>query len=285
MNGHINHLRFCLVAAGLLCLVINGLAQERESKESTDTAAEEKARMARAARHMEQCVARLASDAEREIELIEQPLLTFGDSARANQNGSLWAFGKSGRPLAFLELYKGTQRTDRWVHAAMLTGKSLIVMKTPLGDQWRPEKLQIEPIAIAEAPAPEAKEAQRLRQLRELARRFAAHEFWDPDNSRFELRLLAQPVHRFSDPKGGIQDAAAFVLAHGTNPEVILLAEAIGQDLQTARWHYSLARVGSAEMHVEMNSKEVWKCGRAAGIVGSPTDPYWLFFSTSFESE
>lgn len=36
--------------------------------------------------------------------LVEQPLLAFGDAARGNSLGSLWAFGAHGRPAAFLEL-------------------------------------------------------------------------------------------------------------------------------------------------------------------------------------
>ena len=75
---------------------------------------------------------------------------------------------------------------------------------------------------LAAAPPPAAKEAARLRQIKEIARRFTAHEFWDPENSRFELRLLVQPVHRYRDAAGEIQDGAMFVLAHGTNPEAML---------------------------------------------------------------
>ena len=274
-------MRICCAVLGVLCAALTLAGGQETDQEKVD---EEKARLARCLKHMQQCDARLAKDSEKQVELLERPVLTFGDSARANQNGSLWAFGTKGRPLAFIELYKGTERTDRWVHAATLTGKDLIVMKTPSG-QWKPEKLQIEPVAIADAPAPEAKETQRLRQARELARRFTAHEFWDPDNSRSELRLLAQPVHRYSDDKQELQDGAAFVIAHGTNPEVVLLIEALGKDLKTARWHYSLARLGSAEMHVELDGKEVWKCGRAPGVVGSPSDPYWLFFAVSADGD
>jgi len=262
-----------------MLLVFMAAASSQETEQ--EKADEDKARLARYLKHMQQCDARLASDIEKQVELLERPVLLFGDSARANQNGSLWAFGKKGRPLAFIELYRGTRPTDNWIHAATLTGQDLIVMKTPLSGQWKPGKVQIEPVVVKDAPAPEAKEAQRLRQARALARRFTAHEFWDPDNSRFELRLLAQPVHRYSDAKQEVQDGAAFVIAHGTNPEVILLMEALGKDLETARWHYSLARLGSAEIHVELDGKEVWKCGRAPGVVGSPSDPYWLFFAVS----
>jgi hypothetical protein len=126
---------------------------------------------------------------------------------------------------------------------------------------------------------PDAKEAVRLRQLKELARRFTGHEFWDPDNSKFELRLLVQPVHRYSDPKTGLHDGAAFTLAHGTNPEIVLLIEALGPSLAAARWHFSVAPLGSAELHVALDDEEVWKRDRTPGVVGRPADSYWLFLS------
>jgi hypothetical protein len=209
------------------------------------------------------------------VQLVDRPLLTYGDSARVNKNGTLWAFGASGRPAAILELYQDTG--TRWVHAVTLTGASSVTMKTPVAAAWTPAETQIAPAPIPEADAPLDRELRRTRQLKELARRFTAHEFWDPDNSRFELRLLEQPVLRYKDAEAGIQDGAVFVLAHGTNPEVIVLIEAIGKTIEEARWHYSLARLGSAELHVELDGKEVWKQGRTPGIVGRPVDPYWLF--------
>jgi hypothetical protein len=219
------------------------------------------------------------SPSDEEVQLQTRPLLTFGDSARANKNGTLWAFGISGRPLAILELYQGGETDSRWFHAVTLTSESLVTMKTPLAAVWKPTALQIKPVAFAGADAPLDRDQRRSRQLKELARKFTAHEFWDPDNSRFELRLLEQPVHRYKDPEAGIHDGAVFILAHGTNPEVVLLIEALGKTPDEARWHYALARLGSAELHVELDGKETWKQGRTPGVVGRPADPYWLFFS------
>ena len=71
---------------------------------------------------------------------------------------------------------------------------------------------------------------------------------------------------------------AVFVLAHGTNPEVLIQIEAHA-DEQPPRWRYSLARLGSAEMHVSLDSKEVWTQDRTPGIVGQPVDPYWLLIT------
>ena len=177
---------------------------------------------------------------------------------------------RKGRPLAILELYQGNEINTQWTHAVTLTGSATVTMKTPVAEVWKPASIQIEPVAFAEADPPHGREQRRLSQLKELARGFTAHEFWDPENSRFEMRLLAQPVHRYSDVEAGIHDGAVFVLAHGTNPEVIVLIEALGETLEKARWHYSLARLGSAELHVELDGKEVWKRGRTPGVRGQP---------------
>ena len=50
--------------------------------------------------------------------------------------------------------------------------------------------------------------------------------------------------------------------------------------MDEAKWHYALARLGSAEMHAEIDGKEVWNCEVAgAGRFGRPSEPYWAFLS------
>jgi hypothetical protein len=213
------------------------------------------------------------------IDLIERPLLAFGDSARTHDNGTLWAWGTVGRPVAFMELFQGANTGARWVHAVTLTSSRQVVLVTPESGRWEPAQTPFASTPIPDAPPPAAKEPARLRELKELARQFTAHEFWDPDNSRFELRLLVQPVHRYSQPEAEIQDGAVFVIAHGTNPEGILLIEAVGPSIDEARWHFSLARSSHAELHVEFAGKEVWKTGRASEINNGRTRSYWLFVS------
>lgn len=247
------------------------------SDEQEDAA--KKARLKAATEHIHLLEA-IGADGNKAVSLIERPLLTFGDSARANENGTLWAWGDSGRPLALVELYQPAAG-DVWVHALTLTSTEKITLKTTTAAKWQPESLQLRPELIEGAPAPAAKETQRLRQFKDLARRFAAHEFWDPDNSRFELRLLVQPVLRYSDEKASIQDGAIFVMAHGTNPEVLLFLESIGKSADSSGWQVGFARLGSAELHVEFDGKEIWKVNRAEGIVGKPADPYWLFTSAA----
>jgi hypothetical protein len=137
-----------------------------------------------------------------------------------------------------------------------------------------PDKKKIEFQPIADAPAPAAKESQRLRQIKELSRRFSAHEEWE--GQRHELRLLVQPVLRYADGKT-IHDGALFVIAHGTNPEILLFIEAQGKSLEESRWQFAAARSSSAALHLALDDKEVWKIDIAPGIAGRARDPYWMF--------
>ena len=214
-----------------------------------------------------------------DIDLIERPLLAYADPARINSKGSVWAWGRRGRPVAFLELFQGDEKDKTWVQAVTLTSPRQVRLAIPGGGVWQPAEADFVSRPIPNAPTPDERTSIRLRQLKELARRFSAHEFWDPDNSRFELRLLVQPVLRYSDVGADLHDGAAFLIAHDTNPEAVLLIEALGPSMKEARWHFSLARSSNAEAHVELDGKEVWKCDRSGPANNGPTRNYWLFSS------
>jgi hypothetical protein len=263
----------------IVAVMFFGLLGVAAGQEPPPDDADRAARLKEAEAHLGDLKMTLAGKDE-ELRPIDRPLLIYGDTARSNADGTLWAWGPTGRPLVLMETYRNTYAQKNRVNAITLTSTERVVLKTPQGQSWQPEKTQIELKALPGAAAPEARETGRLRQLREQARRFTAHEFWDPDNSRFELRLLAQPVHRYSAEKTGLLDGAVFVLANGTNPEVILLIEAVAASGNSpARWQYALARLGSAEMHVSIDGTEIWKQDRTPGVVGQPTDPYWIFIT------
>lgn len=218
----------------------------------------------------------VGSNTTAEVMLSPRPLLTFGDAARNNEAGTLWTWTMGKRPVAFAEVFRPTGENPILVNAITLASDQRVEMKLAESHIWRPGKSQRQPkrcpadiAAVADSPM------QRLRQMKEISRRFQAHEFWDPNNSRFELRLLVQPVHRYQDDDAKIVDAGVFALAHGTNPEVLLLIEAIKEN-GTAAWHYDCLRLGSAEIHVLWDDEEVWTVPRTPGVVGLPIDPYWL---------
>jgi len=201
-----------------------------------------------------------------------RPLFSYSDSARRIAEGGIWAWGP-GRPLVMMKSWKNPTGTR--TRAFSLTSEELAIVHGPQAKIWKPEKSDVAPAELRDAPAPDRNEAARLRQLKEQARRFTAHEFWEPDNTRSELRLLIQPVHRYRDQQRQIVDGAVFLLAVDDNPQILLLIEMLSPAAAEFRWQYLLARVSSAELHVALDGHEVWTQDRTPGIVGHPSGSYW----------
>jgi hypothetical protein len=212
------------------------------------------------------------------IHPVARALFTYADSARIIADGAIWAWGNEGRPLAMAKCWKN--RNGSQTCAFSLTSDQLVIAQGPQNKTWQPKELQLEPAELKGAPAPSAKDSLRLIQIKEQSRRFTAHEFWNPDNARYELRLLAQPVHRYKDDKLKIVDGAVFLMAYDTNPQILLLIEIVRPAGEEARWQYSLARVSSADLRVLLDDKEVWARERTPGIIGKSTDYYWHMVTT-----
>jgi hypothetical protein len=215
------------------------------------------------------------------IALPQRPLLTFGDPARSNDTGTVWAYGTTGRPLAVLELYRsGTTGAD-WVHAIALTNTTPVALSLPDGRRWTPVVPDVPRLTVTAEP-PAGTPRLRLAWMKQFVAKCAAHEFWDPDNSRYELRLLPQPLMRYADEPNGLIDGACFVFAHGTNPEILLFVEAVihGQR-QEPEWRLAAAPLGSAELLLEHEGRTLWTRPRAPGVTGTAKDDYWLFLLPS----
>jgi hypothetical protein len=208
----------------------------------------------------------------RPAERVPDPILRFSDVAREHEDGTLWTWGRSGRPLVVLELYKDLG-ADFWAMTMSSLSTTPVRLHSRSGWTWEPERPGLVFQAFASAAAPAAKEPARLRQMKELASRFTAHQFWDPNNQRSELRLLPQPAHRYEDPAAGLLDGALFLFCHSTNPELILVIEATRQNDAAPAWRYALARLGHAEFHAVLGGTEVWQAARVR--VPAANDPYY----------
>jgi hypothetical protein len=220
-------------------------------------------------------------DKSGEVARIKKPLLRFSNPDRVHHHGSLWAWGPKGRPVAFYELFLSGEKTRYWIHAFSSTTTSATERITAVrrGRQvWTPPAAGIALGPFADSPRPATKPADRLQQMKAMAERFSAHEFWYPRNTRYELRLVAKPlpVYRYSDPESGLIDGAVFIFVHHNEPEVIVLIEAVQTDVDKLAWIFGLARMGSAKMHVMLDGREVWQVPNAYRNVGRPVDSYYL---------
>jgi hypothetical protein len=200
---------------------------------------------------------RRAGDERKPLDAKQEPLFRLVDPTRDYPDGTLWAWPEKGRPAALVALsVMSSSQPPRWLYEFVSLSESEVgadfgpdfARWSALGPGW-------EPHAFRDAPAPADSDSGRLRQMRELARRFEAVEFLP---TRFELRLLPQPVLRYADPRAGQLDGAVFLFCHGTNPEIILTVEAQQEPDKPAVWQYAFARNSIAGLRVTLGGAEVW---------------------------
>ena len=122
---------------------------------------------------------------------------------------------------------------------------------------WKPARGGIAWKPVPNASPPVAASAARLVQLRQMSRDFAVDKT-DREGIQRELRLLPQPIYRYSSSDWDVLDGAVFVFVQGTDPELLLLIEAV-QHEESSRWQYALARMNSVRFVVSRRGEIVWE--------------------------
>ena len=213
------------------------------------------------------------------VKRIEKPVLYFGDPTRGHNRGSVWLWGEKGRPVAVLELFRNGNAKMAWVCSLCNTSGGKVRASRDCKPWWRENESVIELKDVPAATAPAADATVRGRQIKQLAGKFTGHQFWNPDNSRFELRRLEKPLHTYRDPDAGALDGALYALANGTNPEVLLFLEARANPKGAAKptWRFAVGRTSHAELHLLYDDKEVFEAARAdRARLSGPDKPYWV---------
>ncbi len=222
-----------------------------------------------------------------EIERVEHPVLRFTAPLWGGHHGTVWIWGKHGRPVAVLEMFR--QPDGRlWNQAFHATSDVPFKLTASNGETWTPKSSSLKFQPLPDAPPPADTPAGRIRQMKAFAQKFAAHEFWvtQPDRPRHELRLLAAPVYRYEDRDQQLIDGALFIIAQDTNPEVTLFLEAV-KPVGEAKpnWQYGLGRTGLAEIVVLYDDKEVFRAPPLRTEVFPSTNPYWRMKSVFNDSK
>ena len=133
---------------------------------------------------------------------------------------------------------------------------------------WSPQAAGVEFLDIPDAPMPADSPAARLRQMKSLAERFAVTlTGWQANPTREELRLLPRSLYRYELTASGqshpdLHDGALFAFVQGTDPEALLLLEAVSAADAgdgRARWEYAFARATSGGLEARLDGKQVWQ--------------------------
>lgn len=187
--------------------------------------------------------------------------LRWANNTRGSEDGMTLLYIHEGRPLAVSCVYPWAKRLE---HEFESLSRDRIVAKKDGAVVWQPQQAGVTFAGMPGAPAPDKAKAQRLRQMKSLAEKFKATMLgWKVDSTdREELRLLSRPLYRYEPKEGSdLIDGAVFAFVMGTDPEVILLLEAV-KDKDAAKWQYAFARRTSGELEARLGEAVVWKAAR-----------------------
>lgn len=266
----------CTLLAACLSATAAGEAP-KSAKQDADAAARARV-LAKMRKRAEQAkIHTLDGDRQIQAELVAEPLVRYSDQPRVMADATMWALGKPGRPAAILkvEAYRRDNGELVWLYSMSSTSEDLISAQWGDGHRWKSKSPGISWQSLLPAPAANESPALRLRQMKELSRRFAVHAD-DPGRGKEELRPLTQPIYRYADSDNGIVDAAVFGFAsYGTNPNALVMVE-LHKDAAGTAWRFACARATDAGLAVSLDGKQVWTCPPTA--VGPVELDAWLYF-------
>jgi hypothetical protein len=199
---------------------------------------------------------------------VREPLHRWTDPTRQKSDGTLWAWrSKAGRPVAFLALER---------HPANWSFELVSLATGPVeaedgGLRWSPQRAGVEFRAVPGATLPSPSANERLRQMREIAKRFSGTEYWEVTAQHYPLRLRSHPIDRYADAASGLVDGAIFVFAYGTNPEAFLLIEANHDNKGRMNWSYAAAPLTTAAPTLKLDGKDVWSSSNKYGYLWNET--------------
>jgi hypothetical protein len=192
--------------------------------------------------------------------LRKEPILRWSNPERGEIHGNVFLWTDGGRPAVVGSLFKWFSPFTHMSHEFHSLSRGELAATYDKMEVWKTDQAGVKFEAVPGAPDVGKSQAERLIQMRQLARQFTAHTI-DRERMKLELRLLAQPVYRYTldtDAKDLI-DGALFTFVQGTDPEVWLLLEATEPaEKRSSRWEYALARMNSVEISVDHNAQPIW---------------------------
>ena len=208
------------------------------------------------------------------VRMVKNVSYRFSDPTRTHLDGTFWIWGEKGRPVAFAELWTNKGAETIWYFGLISLSRKPLSADLGAGDPWQPSKTDAKFVRFETAHKPAEDSSIRRTQLKELAGRFKAFEIGDPERKQDPLEIRSDPVYRYKNGDNGPLEGGVFLICHRGNPEIVLLVEAVKTKKGTAVWQYALLRASSAELHVQLDGKEVWSRKGAVPISGRPNAPY-----------
>ncbi|HEV3343772.1 MAG TPA: hypothetical protein VG125_25590 [Pirellulales bacterium] len=251
-----------------------GKADLKDDSPAQDTqSAERLANMRRRAEHTHIFV--VEEGRQTEVALRGEPVFRYADQPRGIVDGTLWVWGEPGRPVALQKVEYFPPTPTSWTYCLASLSLGLVGAEWRGGRRWTATKPGVEMRFLDDGPEPSTTKPGRMRQMRDLARRFTVKG--SEGTSRGEqLRLISQPIHRYAD--ADLEDGAIFGFGSGTNPNCLLLVELHRKGERDERWQYGFIGMSAESLRARLDDREVWYFPPAAKIGG--LDSWIWFFET-----
>jgi hypothetical protein len=251
------------------------------AKEPDDdaTAASEKTKSETRSKFMIQALEKYevqyADDPSRPARLHPKLLLRWSNPLTTIKDGALAVYTRGGRPDVVCEFH---------IHSEQVFGHEFSPirfdgLKLQRGEQtvFAADGGFFKIQDLADAPPPAEKAVQRVAQMRQIAERFTVVDRFgrnEADLQNYVLRLMPQPVYRYEEAAEKV-DGGMFVFAQGTNPEAVLLVEAVGT-AKDGFWRYGFAPTTMYELTAHLKGEDgpvVWTKPRFEDF-GASRGPY-----------
>lgn len=221
---------------------------------------------AAAIRVMHDEVAKLRLSVERgkekkTAELKPEPILRYTDPQREFPDATLWVWTVDGRPAGFSKLEQCTNAgKPYWQYCLSSTNDDHLAVRWTNGDVWKSQRASLIFRSLEGQDPPQETASRRLIQMRNIAKQFRA-TIVDLAGGAEEMRLLTQPLMRYSSPDKSLIDGAVFgVASNGTNPDALLLVQVRQQATEPRQvWEYGWLGITGDAVTVHLDKTPVFK--------------------------
>lgn len=191
--------------------------------------------------------------------LLATPLLRWSNPVSGVQDGLVGLYTTGGRPTAVVQFAFHHQQFQ--VHEFYAVTPVEFEMLRGAESIWKPAKAIFAFQDLKDGPPPAKSTNLRLTQMRQIAAEFTVTDKfgWDKPETQI-LRLMPQPLHRYTDEAAGVVEGALFSFAMGTNPEAVLLLELV-QNGDALKWQFGFAPMTIYELKATRKDEKVWSIG------------------------
>ncbi len=264
-----------LLVALLLVALLRTAAQaqpdkEKDTKKPTDSA--QAARLGFMKNSVKDYEFLLAPEFQAKLTVEPEPLLRFTNPVSGLQDGAFFVWkDDAGRPMVGAQVFLTAD--NLWIHEFQSLSPVPFRVSRDGKITWQPDRAGAQVTLFPAAPVPADTAVKRMAQMRELAGQFTASDEFEGRQQSDSLRLLSKPLMRFGREGSETLDGTLFVHAHGTDPELMIVLEALKGD-DGYRWHYALAPMTGYALKASLQEKQIWEVPWRKG----PYDPKEPFF-------